>query len=103
MPSSIALTPEQRTLVESILSQHVPGRTIVAFGSRVRGTPKPTSDIDLCILGAEPLPPIVQQHLADAFSASTLPFKVDLVDWATLSEQFRSVIEETSQQLWPHP
>jgi type I restriction enzyme S subunit len=31
--------------------------------------------------------------LADAFSASDLPWKVDLVDWVRASESFRRIIE----------
>ena len=31
--------------------------------------------------------------LTEAFSNSTLPFKVDIVDWATASLAFRALIE----------
>jgi len=31
-------------------------------------------------------------EVAEAFSESDLPWKVDLVDWATTSERFRQVI-----------
>jgi len=31
-------------------------------------------------------------ELAEAFSESDFPFKVDIVDWATTSERFREVI-----------
>jgi len=35
--------------------------------------------------------------LRDAFSESDLPFKVDVVDWAEISESFRKVIEEKNE------
>lgn len=31
--------------------------------------------------------------LAEAFSESDLPWKVDIVDWTTTSERFRRIIE----------
>jgi len=32
--------------------------------------------------------------LKDAFAESSLPFRVDVVDWATTSAEFRAIIEE---------
>ena len=32
--------------------------------------------------------------LCEAFSQSDLPFRVDIVDWASVSESFRKIIEE---------
>lgn len=71
----------------------MPGRELWAFGSRVNGTAKPYSDLDLVILGSEPLSLSTLADLADGFSESDLPFKVDLVDWATTGERFRKMIE----------
>jgi predicted nucleotidyltransferase len=76
-----------------LLERHVPGRELWAFGSRVNGTAKPYSDLDLVILGSEPLSLSTLADLADGFSESDLPFKVDLVDWATTGERFRKMIE----------
>jgi predicted nucleotidyltransferase len=64
-----------------------------AFGSRVKGDPKPFSDLDLAILGDKPLTLSTLAELADDFSESDLPFKVDIVDLATTGEAFRKVIE----------
>lgn len=50
------LTPEQRDTVTRILARHVPEREVRAFGSRVTGRAWRYSDLDLVILGAEPLP-----------------------------------------------
>ena len=65
-----------------------------AFGSRVTGTAKKFSDLDLAILGGAPLPIDVMALLAEAFSESHLPFKVEVVDWAITSPSFRKFIEE---------
>ena len=80
--------------MRSLLSRHVPDREVWAFGSRAKATAKPFSDLDLVILGSQPLPIATVAELADDFSESDLPFKVDLVEWATISSQFRQIIGE---------
>ncbi len=88
------LTPEQLAEVQRILRHHLPGRTVRVFGSRVRGTAKPFSDLDLVIMGDEPLDFRLLSALKDAFADSNLPFRVDVVEWAATSEAFRGIIEE---------
>lgn len=93
MPSNIHLRPDQLQLVRAILRTHVPGREVRAFGSRVRGAPKPASDLDLCIMGDRHVPAVLMERLRTAFSESRLPMKVDLVQWAGLKNGFRGMIE----------
>jgi type I restriction enzyme S subunit len=92
-PPGIAISPEQWEIVRRILRCHVPEREVWAFGSRAKGTAKPFSDLDLAILGSQPLTLSTLADLAGDFSESDLPFKVDIVDWATTAESFRKVIE----------
>ena len=79
-------------IVRSVLRQHVPNREVLAFGSRATWTAKNYSDLDLAILGDEQLPLDVSSALAEAFSESDLPFKVDLVDWSRIEDTFRNII-----------
>ncbi|MEE1653574.1 nucleotidyltransferase domain-containing protein [Brachymonas sp. G13] len=88
----VDLQPEQWQIVQHILHKHVPGHAVWAFGSRVKGTAKPYSDLDLAIITDTPLPLSLHAALADDFSVSDLPWKVDLVDWAVTSDAFRAVI-----------
>jgi type I restriction enzyme, S subunit len=80
-------------IVRQIIQKHVPNRTVWVFGSRAKGTAKKYSDLDLCILGHTPLTLSEMASLADAFSESDLPYRVDVVDWATSSDAFRTIIE----------
>lgn len=89
----IDLRPEDLEQVLAILDRHVPGREVRAFGSRVAGKVKEFSDLDLAVLGAEPLPASVMADLHEAFRESDLPFKVDVLDWAATRDSFRRVIE----------
>ena len=82
------------SIVQSILQLHVPGNEVWAFGSRVKWTAKEFSDLDLAIIGQTPLKLDVCASLAEDFSNSDLPWKVDVVDWATTSEAFREIIRK---------
>ena len=92
-PPSLDLRPDHWDIVRGILRRHVPGRKVLAFGSRATWTAKEYSDLDLAVLGDKPLPLDVASALAESFVESDLPFKVDVVDWASTSESFRKVIE----------
>ena len=50
-------------------------------------------------VGEESLPLTTIRILRDAFDDSDLPFKVDLVVWAEVSEEFRKVIGMTALSL----
>ncbi|MDA8429782.1 MAG: nucleotidyltransferase domain-containing protein [Geobacteraceae bacterium] len=64
------------------------------FGSRVPGTSKPFSDLDLAVIGKTQLDFRQLAALNDAFAESNLPFRVDVVDWAASGEAFRGILEE---------
>ena len=90
---SLDLGPQHRAIVLDILRQHVPDREVWAFGSRATRTAKRHSDLDLAVISEEPLSLETAARLADAFSESDLPWRVDVVDWATTGEAFRRIIE----------
>ena len=89
----IDIHPDQWAIVRDLLQEHVPQYDVWAFGSRATRHAKPYSDLDLAIITDRPLPLAVSAALADGLSESDLPWKVDVVDWATTSEMFKKVIE----------
>ncbi|MGH8473065.1 MAG: nucleotidyltransferase family protein, partial [Gammaproteobacteria bacterium] len=89
----IDIRPDHWAIVADILRRHVPDREVWAVGSRAKWSAKEYSDLDLAVIGEHPLSLSVSAALADDFSESDLPFKVDVVDWATTSESFRKIIE----------
>ncbi|MBF0140738.1 MAG: nucleotidyltransferase domain-containing protein [Magnetococcales bacterium] len=91
----IDIRPDHLQIVRDILNKHVPGHEVWAFGSRVKGTAKRYSDLDLCVISDQPLDYRVLGELQDDFSESDLPWTVDVVDWATTSVSFRKIIEGT--------
>lgn len=92
MTDQIDITPEERAIVLRILNEIVPDRDVRAFGSRVTGTAKPFSDLDLAVMGEEPLPLETRAQLEEAFSASDLPWKVDVLDWESIDNVFQRII-----------
>ncbi len=64
-----------------------------AFGSRVTWNARETSDLDLALMTDEPLTLAQMADLRAAFTDADLPFRVDIVDWASASEKFLSLVE----------
>ena len=91
---SLDLRPDHLTLILDILRKHVPDREVRAFGSRVQGSAKTHSDLDIVLMGTEPMELLDMAKLQDAFSESALPMKIDVLDWQTISPEFRKLIEK---------
>ena len=89
----IDLRPDHLQIVRDILKKQVPEREVWAFGSRAKGCAKPYSDLDLAVIGEQPLSLAVLAALTDDFAESDLPFRVDVVDWATTRDNFRRIME----------
>ncbi len=88
----IDLPSTQLAEVQKILLEFVPDYEVWAFGSRVNGTAKKTSDLDLVLRGKSPLPIAQKVNLKEAFAESTLPIKIDFVEWNDINETFKTNI-----------
>lgn len=89
----IDIRPDHWEIVRDILHKHVPDYDVWAFGSRAKWTAKQYSDLDLAVITDKPLSLEVSANLSDDFSESDLPWKVDIVDWATTQDNFREIIK----------
>ena len=90
----IDLDPKHLRTIQYILTEYIPEYEVRAFGSRVRWTAKDYSDLDLAVVGSKPLSIRQERRLTEAFEESNLPFRVDVLDWQSISEGFRQVILE---------
>lgn len=90
----IAINNHDWREVSRILKAYVPEYTVWAFGSRVSGTHKPYSDLDIAILTDQPLSIGIMATINDAFDESDLTIRVDVVDWAVTSTSFREIIQQ---------
>jgi len=76
----------------SLLERHLPGTMVWAFGSRVQGNAVPWSDLDLVVFSATEQKPQVSA-LKEAIEESSLPFRVDLLEWNSLPDGIKANIE----------
>jgi predicted nucleotidyltransferase len=97
----IEISPAHWATVAEILQRHLSNRTVWAFGSRAKFTAKPYSDLDLVIVSDQSMPLSTLATLEHDFTESDLPFKVDVLDWATTSDVFRNIIQQTHTIVWP--
>jgi len=90
----IDLSPEHLAEVKSILKKNVPDCEVRAFGSRITANAAKYSDLDLAICSDQIIDRSLIWKLEEAFSDSNLPFRVDVLDWQNISDQFRDKINE---------
>ena len=93
MPSLI-LEPSDHDTVLAILRRRIPDRTVWAFGSRAGGKARKYSDLDLVVVGSEPIPNYIYDQLVEDFDESELPIRVDLLDWNRIDDTFKPYILE---------
>ena len=93
MASQISLHPEELRCINSILQRIIPDREVWVFGSRTTTHHKPYSDLDMVVMGDNALSLEKFADLQIAFSESDLTFKVDIVLWSELSDNFKRIIQ----------
>lgn len=88
------LKNDELSIVKQCLPANVP---IKLFGSRVLGTFRPHSDLDICIMSDWPKTEIAK--LSTKFSASALPFSVDIFIYKDCSTDYKKLIDDTGVSL----
>ena len=88
----IDVTTDQRKALLALLKRHLPNTTAWVYGSRVKWTSRPQSDLDLVVF-TKPDQERRVSELREAFEESSLSFRVDLFVWDAVPEQFRKQIE----------
>lgn len=86
-------------LVTEFLNRHIPHViAIYQFGSQVRGTARPTSDLDVAVLARERIPNEQRFHLAQELAVQ-LHRDVDLLDLRTASTVMKMQVLTSGQCL----
>ncbi len=90
------LTDDQRETVVSAIRQYLPLEVdIFFFGSRVDGTARKSSDLDVLLKGSAEIPLGAIALIRERLENSDLPFSVDLLDYRTCSPQMLENIAGT--------
>jgi|LauGreSuBDMM15SN_2_FD.fasta_scaffold24162_2 type I restriction enzyme S subunit len=88
---SLDMDSKHLSIVKDILKQSISGKLVWVYGSRIRGTSKKHSDLDLVVFGLDSKK---FSELKEAFEESNLPFRVDLLDWNKIPESFQNNINK---------
>ena len=89
----ISIEERHMDILKNILRSFVPYCEVRVFGSRVNGTNRDYSDLDLAIIGEGIMDNRSLWKLKNAFMESRLPFRVDVLDYNAASENFRKIID----------
>lgn len=92
------ILPNQQKLLMQLLQQFLPNVGVWAFGSRIKGQARATSDLDLVVF----TPPSQRSSvfaLQEALEESNLPFRVDILIWNEIPENFRTNIKNQYLEL----
>ena len=90
---AIDITSEQHKILLDLLNHYLPGVTVWAYGSRIKGMAHPQSDLDLAVFASAEQKRSVAA-LKEALDESLLPFRVDLFIWNEIPAQFRENIQQ---------
>jgi len=93
----IAVSDSDMKIIKDILQANVPGCEVKAFGSRIKNTFKQNSDLDLAIVGKSKLGFSKMGELKLSFEDSDLPFRVDVLDYNSISQNFRNIIDKNHE------
>ena len=87
--------PNELVEIEKIIRETVPDCTVIAFGSRHKGTYKTHSDLDLAFIQKDGgrLGLRKKGDLKDLFMESGLPYRVDIIDYNGCSPEFKAIID----------
>ena len=96
----LQLTPGQIDQILKIIGKDV---DVLLFGSRATGAAREFSDIDLCLKSTRPISLAELSAWKEKFQNSNIPYKVDLVSYEDLSEDFRQLISKTAVPLLKTP
>lgn len=77
-------------IVQQILSRYP--YQFYAYGSRVKGTARKLSDLDICY--QDELTDATAFQIEEEFKESDLPFAVELVAWKDMKPSFQAMIKK---------
>ncbi|MBI2310050.1 nucleotidyltransferase domain-containing protein [Candidatus Collierbacteria bacterium] len=69
------------------------------FGSRVTGTYRPTSDIDVGLEGSEPIQLSVLEKIKVEVENLPILYKIDIVDFSQIPKEFIQVVNNNKEYI----
>ena len=86
-----SLAPKQLSLLKKIIKQHIPDKTVWAYGSRVTWKADEASDIDLTVFDCTN---VQIDELKETLEESNLLISVDVMNWEEIADNFKTTIKK---------
>ena len=96
----ISVSESEFKIIQDILKKHAFDCDVFAFGSRYKQTSKAYSDLDLAFDCGSHLSFKRLQDITEAFQESTLPYRVDIVDYMSISKKFKTIIDAAKEKIF---
>lgn len=93
---TLFINEADKIILDSILNKYRNDFDFYAFGSRVSGKCQKYSDLDLCLIKKKDTP---IYRIVDDFEESNLSFKVDVVDYNLIDDNFKKIIDSNKINL----
>jgi predicted nucleotidyltransferase len=83
---------ESFKFIRNTIYKHLPKEEYEAFvyGSRADGTAQKWSDIDVGVQGRKQAPILLLENIREELEESNIPYKVEVVDFAKVSDKFKN-------------
>ncbi len=91
----IGVKDNEQVIIESILKEYNNEYSFYYYGSRVKGTFEPTSDLDILIKGETEIPLSTLEEIKEKFDNSRLPYIVNFSDYNSMDIDFYNRIKQS--------
>jgi predicted nucleotidyltransferase len=100
--TDLCVSVSEMKIIRGIIGDFASDCDVFAFGSRYKKSSKDYSDLDLAFIckGGEKLGLKRIGQLEYAFAESDLPYSVDVVDYNSISDTFKSIIDSGNEQIY---
>lgn len=88
------LSSDQIKKILRCISLHLPKAKVFAFGSRVKGTARKYSDLDLALDADHSIDLSIITKIKHALSETNIPIMIDIVDYHSINSDFKSLIDK---------
>jgi type I restriction enzyme S subunit len=97
------ITKEYEEELFEIITRLASNCDVLAFGSRVSGTNKKNSDLDLAFVlpDNQRMPQKQWSKIKNNFEISDIPFRVDVIDYNSCDDYFRKIIDKNNLKIYP--
>lgn len=96
----ISISNSEFETILKIIKEYAYDCDVLVFGSRYKNRQKIYSDLDLAFDCGSAISFKRLQEITEAFQESLLPYRVDIIDYRSISEEFRKIIDSGNKKIF---